>query len=108
MPATRELDETTALQLRLPDRSSWGIVGQTDIAYRVGKSQQVIACWFRLLFDHEPDHFPTARCREGLSMLLAQIVAMWFRLAGQRTEDRCGVPVGICQGRGGRALAACS
>jgi hypothetical protein len=41
-------------------------------------------------------------------MLLAQVVAMWFRLAGQRAEDRCGVPVGIGQGRGRRALAACS
>ena len=108
MPATRQLDETTALHLRLSDRSSWGIVGQAHIPYRVGKSQQVIAGWFRLLVDREPDHFPTARCRESLGMLLAQVVAMWFRLAGQRTEDRCGVPVGIRQSRGSRTLAACS
>jgi hypothetical protein len=108
MPATRQLDETTALHLRLPDRCGWGIVGQTHIAYRVGKSQQVIAGWFRLLFDREPDHLPTARCRESLGMLLAQVVAMWFRLAGQRAEDRCGVPVGIGQSRGRRTLAACS
>ena len=108
MPATRSLDETTALHLRLPGRSSWGIVGQTHIAYRVGKSQQVITGWSWLLVDRQPDHFPTAWCRESLGVLLAQVVAMWFRLAGQRAEDRCGVPVGIGQSRGRRTLAACS
>jgi hypothetical protein len=30
-------------------------------------------------------------------MLLAQVVAMWFGLVGERTEDRCGVSVGICK-----------
>ena len=108
MSATRQFDETTALHLRLPDRSSWRIVGQTHIAYRVGKSQQVITGWLRLLVDRQPDHLPPARCRESLGVLLAQVVSMWFRLAGQRAEDRCGVPVGIGQGRGRRTLAACS
>jgi hypothetical protein len=41
-------------------------------------------------------------------MLLAQVVAVRFGLAGQRTENRCGVPIGVRQGRGGRTLAACS
>ena len=42
MPATRQFDETGAPQRRLPGRSGWGIVGQADIAHRVGKSQQII------------------------------------------------------------------
>jgi hypothetical protein len=28
-------------------------------------------------------------------MLLAQVVAMWFGLVGEGTEDGCRVPVGI-------------
>jgi hypothetical protein len=41
-------------------------------------------------------------------VLLAQVITMWFRLVGQRTEDRCGVSVGIRQSRGRRTRAACS
>ena len=108
MSATRQLDEAAAPRRRLHVWSVWGIVGQAHIAHRVGKSQQIIRSWFRLFFDREPDHFPTARRRKGLRMLLAQVVAMWFRLVGQRTEDSCGVSVGVRQSRGCRPLAACS
>jgi hypothetical protein len=108
MSATRQLDEAAAPRWRLRVRSGWGIVGQAHIAHRVGKSQQIIRSWFRLFFDREPDHFPTARRRKGLCMLPAQVIAMWFRLVGQRTEDRRGVSVGVCQSRGCRPLAACS
>jgi hypothetical protein len=108
MSATRQLHEAAAPHRRLHDRSGWRIVGQTHIPYRVGESEQIIGSRFRLLLDGESDHFPTARCRESLSMLLAQVVAMWFGLVGERTEDGCGVSVGIRQRRGSRTLAACS
>ena len=108
MSATRQLDEAAAPHRRFVARSGRRIVGKAHIAHRVGKSQQIIGSWLRLLLDHEPDHFPTARRREGLRMLLAQVVTMWFRLVGQRTEDRCRVSVGVRQSRGRRTLAACS
>jgi hypothetical protein len=95
MSTTRQLDEAAAPRRRLRDRSGWRIVGQTHIPYRVGESEQIIGSRFRLLLDGESDHFPTARCRESLSMLLAQVVAMWFGLVGEGTEDGCRVPVGI-------------
>jgi hypothetical protein len=41
-------------------------------------------------------------------MLLAQVVAVWFGLARQRTQHGCGVSIGIRQRRGGRTLTACS
>jgi hypothetical protein len=105
MPPARQLDQAGTPRRWLSGRR---IVGQADIAYRVGKSQQIIGSWFRLLLDHEPDHFPTAWCRERLRVLLAQVVAVRFRLTRQRTQDRGGVSIGIGQGRGGRTLAPCS
>jgi Zincin-like metallopeptidase len=108
MSTTRQLDEAAAAHWGLPNRSGWLIVGQTHIPYRVGESEQIIGGRFRLLLDSDSDHFPTPRCREGLRMLLAQVVAMWFGLVGEWTEDRCGVSVGISQRRGSRTLAACS
>jgi hypothetical protein len=108
MSATRQLDETGTPQRRLVGRCSWRIVGHTDIAHGVGESQEIIAGRFRLALDHEPDHFPTARCGECLRMLLAQVVAVRFGLARQRTEHCCGVSIGIRQRRGGRTLTACS
>jgi hypothetical protein len=88
MSATRQLDEAAAPNRRLHARPGWGIIGQAHIAHRVGESKQIIRSWFRLLFDHEPDHFPTERRGKGMRMLQAQVVTMWFRLVGQRTEDR--------------------
>lgn len=108
MSATRQFDETGTPLRRLAGRSGWRIVGQADIAHCVGESQQIIGSWFRWALDREPDHFPTAWRREGLRMLLAQVVAVRFGLTGQRTENRCGVSIGVRQGRGGRTLAACS
>jgi hypothetical protein len=108
MSATRQLDQAAAAHRRLHDRSSWRIVGQTHIPYRVRESEQIIGSRFRLLLDGESDHFPAARRREGLRMLLAEVVAMWLGLVGERTEDRCGVSVGIRQRRGSGTLAACS
>ena len=108
MSTTRQLDEAAAPHRGLHDRSGRRIVGQTHIPYRIGESEQIIGSRFRLLLDDESDHFPTARRREGLRMLLAQVVTMWFGLAGQWTEDRCGVSVGIRERRGSRTLAACS
>jgi len=108
MSAPRQLDEAAAPPRRLHDRSGWGIVGQPHVPHRVSESQQVIDSWFRLFLDCEPDHFPTARRRKSLRVLLAQVITMWFRLGGQRTEDRRGVSVGICQSRGRRTRAACS
>ena len=88
MSTTRQLDEAAAPG-GLHDRSGRRIVGQTHVPYRVCEGEQIIGSRFRLLLDGEPDHFPTARGREGLRMLLAQVVAMWFGLVGERTEDRC-------------------
>jgi hypothetical protein len=108
MSATGQFDQTSTPLRSLAGRSGWRIVGQADIAHRVGESEQIIGGWFRLALDGEPDYFPTARRRQCLSMLLAQVVAMRFGLAGQRTKDSCGVSVGIRQRRGSRTLAACS
>ena len=108
MSATRQFNETGTPWRRFADWSGWRIVGQADIAHRVGESQQIIGCRFRLALDGEPDHFPTARRRQCLRVLLTQVVAVRFGLARQRTENRCGVSIGVCQGRGGRTLAACS
>lgn len=108
MSTTRQLDEAAAPHRGFHDRSSRRIVGQTNIPYRVGESEQIIGCRLRLLLNRESDHFPTARRREGLRMLLAQVVAMWFGLISEWTQDRCGISVGIRQRRGSRTRAACS
>jgi hypothetical protein len=108
MSTTRQLDEAAAPHRGFRDRSRRRIVGQAHIPYRVGESEQIIGRRFRLLLNREPDHFPTARRREGLRMLLAQVVAMWLGLIGEWTEDRCGISVGIGQRRGSRTRAACS
>jgi hypothetical protein len=105
MPPARQLDQAGTPRRWLRGRR---IVGQADIAHRVGKSQQIIDSWFRLLLDHEPDHFPTSGRRERLRVLPAQVVTVRFRLARQRTQDCGGVSIGVRQGRGGRTLAACS
>jgi hypothetical protein len=105
MSTACQLDQTgSPLWLLLGRR----IIGQPDIAHRVGEGEQIIGSRFRLLLDGESDHFPPARRRQGLRMLLAQVIAMWLGLAGERTEDRCGVSVGIRQRRGSGTLAACS
>ena len=88
MSTTRQLDEAAAPHRGLHYRSGRRIVGQTHVPDRICEGEQIIGSRFRLLLDGEPDHFPTARCREGLRMLLAQVVAMWFGLVGERTEDR--------------------
>ena len=108
MSAPRQLDQAVAAHRRLHDRSGRRIVGQTHIPYRVGEREQIISSRFRLLLDGESDHFPTARGGEGLRMLLAQVIAMWLGLVGERTKDRCGVSVGVGQRRSSRTLAACS
>jgi hypothetical protein len=105
MPPARQLDQAGTPRRWLRGRR---IVGQADIAHRVSKSQQVIGSWFRMLLDHEPDHFPTKWCRERLRVLLAQVVTVRFRLARQWPQDRSGVSIGVRQGRGGRTLAPCS
>jgi hypothetical protein len=108
MPATRQFDETGTPQRGLAGRPGWRIVGEADIAHRVSESQQIIGGRFRLALDGEPDHFPTARRRECLRMLLAQVVTVRFSLARQRAENRCGVSIGIGQRGGSRTLASCS
>jgi Zincin-like metallopeptidase len=105
MPPAGNLDHAGTPQRWLRRRR---IVRQADIAHRVGKCQQIIGRWFRLLLHYEPDHFPTSRCRERLRVLLAQVVTVRFRLARQRTQDSRGVPIGVRQGRGGGTLAPCS
>jgi hypothetical protein len=108
MSTTRQLDEAAAPHRRLHDRSGRRVVGQTHLPYRIGESEQIIGGRFGLLLDRESDHFPTARRGEGLRMLLAQVVAMWFGLVSERTEDRCGVSVGVGERCGSRTLAPCS
>jgi hypothetical protein len=105
MPPARQLDQAGTPRRWLRSRR---IVGQADIAHRVGKSQQIIGCWFQLLLHHEPDHFPTTWSRERLRVLLAQVVTVRFRLARQRTQDGGGVSIGVRQGRSGGTLAPCS
>jgi hypothetical protein len=108
MSATRQLDQAVATRRRLQVRCGWRIIGQTHIPYGVGEGEQIIGSRFRLLLDRKSDHLPAARCREGLRMLLAQVIAMRLGLVGERTEHRRGVSVGISQRRGSGTLAACS
>ena len=108
MSTTRQLDEAAAPDRGLHHRFGRRIVGQANIPYRIRVRQQIIGGGFGLFLDCVSDHFPTARRGEGLRMLLAQIVAMWFGLVGERTEDRCGVAVGVGECRGSRTLAPCS
>ena len=105
MPPAGDLDHAGTPRRWLRRRR---IIRQTHIAHRVGKCQQIIGRWFRLLLHYEPYHFPTSRCRERLCVLLAQVVTVRFRLARQRTQDSRGVPIGVRQGRGGGTLAPCS
>jgi hypothetical protein len=106
--ATCQLDQAAAANGSLHVRSGWRIVGQTHIPHCVGEGEQIIRSRSRLLLNGESDHFPTARCRESLRVLLAEVIAMRLGLIGQRTEDRCGISVGIRQRRGSGTLAACS
>ena len=61
MASTRQLDQTITPCRRLHDRPGRRIVCQSRIAYGIGESQQIVRARLLLLFDHEPDHFPTAR-----------------------------------------------
>ena len=49
--------------------------------------------------------FPAARDGQRVSMLLTEVVAVRFRVGGQRTQDRGGVCIYVRQG-GHRRLAA--
>ena len=73
MSAPRQLDQAAAARGAVDDDVRPKDRGQTHIPYRVGEREQIIGSRFRLLLDGESDHFPTARGREGLRMLLAQV-----------------------------------
>jgi hypothetical protein len=105
---TRQFDETITPRWRLDRRPRWGVVCQPGITYGVGKRQQIIGARLWLILHDESDHFPAAGRRQRLGMRLAQVIAVWFNLICQRTQNRRGIPVGVCQRGGSRIRASCS
>jgi hypothetical protein len=72
----------------------------------VGKRKEIIRARLRGAGRHcQPQYFPAARYRQGACMLLAQIVAMWFSVGGQRPKNSSGIRIDIRE-RGYRGLAA--
>jgi Zincin-like metallopeptidase len=102
---TRQFDETITPRWRLDRRPRWRVVCQPGIPHGVGKRQQIIGARPWLILDHESDYFPAARRRQRLGMRLAEVIAVWFNLICQRTQNRRGIPVGVGQ-RGGSRIRA--
>jgi hypothetical protein len=76
------------------------------VANGVGERQQVIGPWLLWCRRHgQTQHFPAAGNRQGISMRLAEVIAVRFRVGGQRTQDGGGVCIHVRQG-GYRRLAA--
>jgi len=72
----------------------------------VGKRQQVIGPWLLGGGRHgQAQHFPATGNRKRIGMLLAEVVAVRFRVGGERPQDCGGVCVHVRQG-GYRRLAA--
>jgi hypothetical protein len=78
--SSRQLDETIAPRWRLPDPSGRRVIGESSIADRVCKSQQIVGTRPGLLFDGESDHFPTTGRGQSLRMGLAEVIAVRFDL----------------------------
>lgn len=108
MSPTRQFDETIAPDRRFHSCPRWRVVCQSGITHRVRKRQQVIGARLRLLLDCDPDHFPAAGRGQRLSMGLAEVIAVWFDLVCQRSQNRRGIPVGVGQCGGSRVRASCS
>lgn len=53
----------------------------------------------------EPDNFPAARCRQPLTVLGAEVIAVGLGVGGERAEDRSRVGIDVRQCRDGRAAA---
>lgn len=53
----------------------------------------------------EPDDFPAAWCRQPLTVLGAEVVAVGLGIGGERAEDRSRVGIDVRQCRDGRAAA---
>jgi hypothetical protein len=82
----------------------WGEGG--GVADGIGKRQQVIGSWLLRSGRHgQAQHFPSAGHRQGIGVLLAEVVAVRLGVGGQRTQDGGGVRVHVRQG-GYRRLAA--
>ncbi len=65
----------------------------------IGQCQEVIRPRLLRRGGHgQAQDLPAPRDSKGISVLLAQIVTMGFRVRGQRTEDRCGIRVDVRQG----------
>jgi Zincin-like metallopeptidase len=103
---TRQFDETITRRWRLDRGPRRGVVCQPGITHRVGKRQQIIGARLWLLLHHESDHFPAAGRRQRLGMSLTEVIAVWFNLMRQRTQNRRGIPVGVGQRRGSRIRAS--
>lgn len=70
-----------------------------SIADRIGQGQEVIRTRLLRGGGHgQAQYLPAPRDREGISVLLAQIVTMGLGVGGQRSKDRCGVRVDVRQG----------
>lgn len=71
----------------------------SGIADRVGQGQEVIRSRLLRSGGHgQAQNLPAPRDREGISMLLAQIVTMGLGVGGQRSKDRRGIRVDVRQG----------
>lgn len=85
-----------------------GLGGQgCGIADRIGKRKEVIGAGLLGRAGHgQAKDFPAPGNRQGVSVLLAQVVAVWFGVRGQWTKDSGGIRVDVRQGSN-RRLAAC-
>jgi hypothetical protein len=106
MSPTRQFDETIAPDRRFHSCPGRRVVCQSGITDRVRERKQIVGARLRLLLDCDSDHFPAAGCGQRLSMGLAEVIAVWFDLVCQRSQNRRGIPVSVGQRGGSRTRAS--
>jgi hypothetical protein len=71
----------------------------SGIADRIGQGQEVIRSRLLRSGGHgQAQNLPAPRDREGIGVLLAQIVTVGLGVGGQRPKDRGGIRVDVRQG----------
>jgi hypothetical protein len=77
-----------------------------SVANGVRKGKQIVRPWLLRGGRHrQPQHFPAAGNCQRISMLFAEVIAVGFRVSGQRAQDCGGVRIHVRQ-RSYRRLAA--
>ncbi len=71
----------------------------------IGQCLKIIRCRLeRIWIGGDAHDLPAARRSQALTVHLAQVVAVWLCVGGQRSKDGSGICVDIRQGRGRRGL----